>query len=49
VNDHVEEGKYCENRDSCGYECDLPSRLVYKPYEVDADLTAKLCTVKQIE
>ena len=46
MNDHVEEGNYCENQTAAAMNAIFP---VYKLYEVDADLAAKLCTVKQIE
>jgi hypothetical protein len=49
MNKHIEERKYCENRDSRGYKSDLSGRRVLEPDEVDASLTAKLCAVKKIE
>ena len=49
MNDQMEEGNYCENRDSCGHEGDCSRRRVDKPDKVDASLAAKLSTVKQVE
>lgn len=49
MNDYVEEGKYCENCDGRGYECDRSGGWVNKPDEVDTGLTAQFGNVDEIQ